>query len=84
MQISNTLAALAVAAFTAIAGSPALASASNEVAFSYRASAPPANPKDAFRHNIKVPAPEAKAEMAMNDCGCPMMKPSASPSARGG
>ncbi|ADG10979.1 hypothetical protein B7G68_12925 [Caulobacter segnis] len=85
MQISKTLAAaFAVAALTTIAGSPALASASDDAGFTYRASAPPANPHDLFRHNIKVPAPEAKTDMAMKDCGCPMMKAVATKSGHGG
>ncbi|AYV48208.1 hypothetical protein CFHF_07630 [Caulobacter flavus] len=85
MQISKTLAAaLAAAALTAIAGSPALASPSKEAGFTYRASPAAANPKDVFRHNIRVAAPEAKTEMAMKNCGCPMMKAPASTSAHGG
>jgi hypothetical protein len=85
MQISKTLAAaFAAAALTTIAGAPALASASQDAGFTYRASPPSSNPHDFFRRNIKVPAPEAKTDMAMKDCDCPMMKAPAAKSGHGG
>lgn len=91
MQISKTLAAaFAVAALSTIAaGSSAQASTEQDAGFTYRASPPSPNPHDVFRHNIKVPAPEAKTEMAktdmaMQDCGCPMKTAPASKSGHGG
>lgn len=78
MQISKTLTAFVATAFFAIAGSPAMASSSNEAGLAHRASAPPANPKDAFRYTLEIPAPKASTETAMKDCDCPMTKAPAS------
>ena len=80
MQISKSpAAAFAAAALTAIAGSPALASPSNDAGISYRASPPSSNPHDVFRRNIRFDAAGAKTAMAMKDCDCPMMKGAAAP-----
>lgn len=80
MQISKTLAAaFAVAALTAIAASPALASPSSDVGIGYRASPPSSNPHDVFRRNIKVDSAKATTAVAMKDCSCPMMKGATAP-----
>lgn len=85
MNISKTIAAaFAAAALTAIAGSPALASPSNDAGVSYRASPPSSNPHDVFRRNIKVDDAGAKTAMAMKDCDCPITKGSAPKSGHGG
>lgn len=86
MQISKTIAAaLAAAALSAIAGSPALAGPLTDAGVTYRASPPSSNPHDVFRRNIKIDDAEAKTTMAMKDCDCPMMKGSAaSKSGHGG
>ena len=80
MQITKTIAAaFAAAALTAIAGSPALASPSNDAGVTYRASPSSSNPHDVFRRNIQVDNVEAKAAMAMRNCDCPMMKGAIAP-----
>lgn len=85
MQISKTMvAALAATAFTAIAALPALASPSNKVGTSYRATPPSSDPHDVFRRNIRIDDAGAKTVAAMKDCDCPMMRGSAPKSGHGG
>lgn len=72
MQNLRMIAATLTAVTLASVAAPALASPTDQGAFTFRVGPPSSNPHDVFRTLIKVPKAKGGMDMAMKDCVCPV------------